>query len=68
MDKRGRLGTGQMKEKEPLYVCVYVPEFPVQARLRLRQEMAQSPVVVVEGDPPLEQVSSARMRRRFGWG
>ncbi len=47
---------------EPLYICVHVPEFPVQALLRLRPEKSQSPVVVVEGDPPLEQVCSANTR------
>ena len=48
--------------REPLYICVHVPEFPVQALLRLRPEKSQSPVVVVEGDPPLEQVCSANAR------
>ncbi|MBB5055615.1 protein ImuB [Granulicella aggregans] len=48
--------------KDPLYICVHIPEFPVQALLRLRPEKSQSPVVVVEGDPPLEQVSSANVR------
>jgi protein ImuB len=43
---------------EPLYVCVYVPEFPAQALLRLRPELVKAAVVVVAGDPPLEQVCS----------
>jgi protein ImuB len=43
---------------QPLYLCVYVPEFPAQALLRLRPELARSPVVVLTGDPPLEQVCS----------
>jgi protein ImuB len=43
---------------EPLYVCVYVPEFPAQARLRLRPEVASTPVAVLAGDPPLEEVCS----------
>jgi protein ImuB len=43
---------------EPLYVCVYVPEFPAQARLRLRPELAGTPVVILAGDPPLEEVCS----------
>ena len=43
---------------EPLYVCVYVPEFPAQALLRLRPDLAGSAVVVLAGDPPLEQVCS----------
>jgi protein ImuB len=44
---------------EPLYICVYVPEFPAQARLRLRPELASTPVVILAGDPPLEEVCSA---------
>jgi protein ImuB len=43
----------------PLYVCVHVPEFPAQARLRLRPELAETPVVIVAGDPPFEEVCSA---------
>ena len=48
--------------REPLYICVHVPEFPVQALLRLRLDKSQLPVVVVEGDPPLEQVCSANAK------
>ena len=43
---------------EPLYACVYVPEFPAQARLRLRPELASTPVVILAGDPPWEEVCS----------
>lgn len=43
---------------QPLYVCLYVPEFPAQTLTRMRSEVAQTPFVVVEGDPPLEQVCS----------
>lgn len=43
----------------PLYVCVHLPEFPAQARLRLRPESARLPVVILAGDPPLERVCSA---------
>lgn len=49
---------GTSKVIEPLYLCVYVPEFPAQALLRLRPGLAHSPVVVLAGDPPLEQVCS----------
>jgi protein ImuB len=45
--------------REPIYVCVYVPEFPAQAMLRLRTERSKSPVAIVDGDPPLEEVCSA---------
>lgn len=46
------------KVTEPLYVCVHVPEFSSQALLRLRPELADCPVAVVAGHPPLEQVCS----------
>jgi protein ImuB len=48
--------------KEPLYVCVHVPEFPAQALLRLRTDLAHTPVAVLAGNPPLEQVSSVNAR------
>ncbi len=41
------------------YISVYLPEFPAQALLRLRPTAAHSPVVVLAGDPPFEQVCSA---------
>src|SRR6185312_4996284 len=60
MERRGVMGAG--KVREPLYVCVYVPEFPAQALLRLRPDLARSAVVVLAGDPPLEQVCSANVQ------
>ena len=42
----------------PVYVCIHVPEFPAQARLRLRPEMSRLPVAVLEGEPPLQTVCS----------
>jgi protein ImuB len=56
MERGCNMGVGEVKE--PLYVCVYVPKFPAQALMRLRPELAQLPVVVLAGDPPLEQVCS----------
>jgi protein ImuB len=62
MERQGRMGV-----MPPLYVCVFVPEFPAQALLRHRPELARAPVAVVEGDPPLEQVCSAsRAALRLG--
>ena len=49
---------GVSKEADPTYISVYVPEFPAQTLLRLRPEMARSPVSVVAGEPPFEQVCS----------
>ena len=40
------------------YACLYLREFPAQALLRLRPELRGKPVVVMEGEPPLEQVCS----------
>lgn len=45
--------------KVPLYVCVYVPEFPAQVLLRLRPELAKTAVAILSGEPPLEEVCSA---------
>jgi protein ImuB len=53
---------GASEVKEPLYVCVHVPEFPAQALLRLRPELAHSAVAVLSGVPPIEQVCSANAR------
>ena len=60
MEKRGCMGSDEVKE--PLYVCVYVPEFPAQALLRLRPELANSAVAVLSGVPPTEQVCSTNAR------
>jgi len=49
---------------EPQYVCVYVPEFPAQARLRLRPEQAKLAVVILDGEPPLQTVYSATKKAR----
>ncbi len=46
----------------PLFVCVQVPEFPTQARLRLRAEQARVPVAILDGSPPFEFVCSANRR------
>ena len=45
--------------KEPLYICIHVPYFAAQALLRLRPNLTDSPVAVLAGDPPLEEVCSA---------
>ncbi len=56
MEERSCMGASKMTE--PLYVCVHVPEFSSQALLRLRPELADCPVAVLAGHPPLEQVCS----------
>jgi protein ImuB len=39
-----------------LYACVHAVEFPAQALLRLRPDLAAKPVVVLEGEAPRETV------------
>lgn len=41
-----------------LYLCIHVPEFPVQARLRHRPGQRRLPVVILDGEAPLQQVCS----------
>lgn len=57
MDWEVRMGSRPLI-REPLYVCVRVPEFPAQARARLRPEITKAPLVILYGDPPLQQVCS----------
>jgi protein ImuB len=47
------------------YVCVCVKEFPAQALLRLRPELRDRPCVVMEGEPPLEQLCSQTRQARL---
>ncbi len=47
-----------------LYVCLYAKEFPAQALLRLRPELRAKPCVVMEGEPPLQQVCSFNGKAR----
>jgi len=47
-----------------LYACVCAKEFPAQALLRLRPELRSRACVVMEGEPPLEQVCSMTRRAR----
>ena len=46
------------------YACLAVKEFPAQALLRLHPERHASPCVVMQGEPPLEQVCSLNRRAR----
>jgi len=47
-----------------MYACLYAREFPAQAVLRLRPELREGPVVVVEGEAPLETVCSLNAKAR----
>jgi protein ImuB len=46
------------------YACVCVREFPAQALLRLRPNLCDHACVVMEGEPPLQQVCSLTRRAR----
>jgi protein ImuB len=50
-----------------LYACLYVVEFPAQALLRLRPELREKAVAVIDGEPPLQTVCSLNGKaRRLG--
>jgi protein ImuB len=54
-----------MKPAAELYACMYAKEFPAQAVLRLRPELRDRPVVVIEGEPPLQTVCSFNAKARY---
>ena len=47
-----------------LYACVCIKDFPTQALLRLRPELRDRACVVMQGNPPLEQVCSMNAKAR----
>ena len=49
------LGRAAMSGHVELYACVYAQEFPAQAMLRLRPELRERPVAVMEGEPPMQE-------------
>lgn len=53
-----------MSKPAEIYACVHATEFPAQALLRLRPELREHPCVVMEGEPPLQQVCSLNRRAR----
>ncbi len=48
-----------------LYACAHAAEFPAQALLRLRPDLAAKPVVVLEGQPPKETVCALNRQARL---
>jgi protein ImuB len=54
-----------MTKPAELYACLYAKEFPAQALLRLRPELRDRPCVVMEGEPPLQQVCSLNTKGRL---
>lgn len=53
-----------MRNSAEIYACLYAQEFPAQALLRLRPELRDRPCVVMEGEPPLQQVCSLNRKAR----
>ena len=48
----------------PLYLCLHVRDFAAQTLVRLRPELRNRPVVILDGDPPLETVFALNERAR----
>lgn len=53
-----------MRESDEIYACLYAKEFPAQALLRLRPELRTKPCVVMEGEPPLEELCALTRKAR----
>jgi protein ImuB len=59
------MGGPPVTKPAELYACLYAKEFPAQAHLRLRPELHRKPCVVMEGEPPLQQVCSLNRKARL---
>lgn len=53
-----------MTKSIEICACLYAREFPAQALLRLRPELRDKPCVVMDGEPPLQGVSSLTRKAR----
>ena len=53
-----------MNSAGQLYACLYAREFPAQAALRLRPELRDRAVVILQGEPPLQTVCSFNAKAR----
>lgn len=53
-----------MSPTAELYACLRAPEFPAQELLRMRPQSSDQPCVVMEGEPPLDQVCSMNAKAR----
>jgi protein ImuB len=65
MDRERALATGEQLMTSPLYACIHAEEFPAQALLRLRTDLAVQPVAVLGGRPPMEAVCSLNRLARL---
>jgi protein ImuB len=59
------MGGPAMTKPAEMYACLYAQEFPAQALLRLRPELHTKPCVVLEGEPPTQQVCSLNTKARL---
>ena len=53
-----------MSGDRELYACLFAKEFPAQAMLRLRPELRERAVAVMEGEPPLQSVCALNGKAR----
>lgn len=53
-----------MNTSQEIYACVYAREFAAQSLVRMQPEIRDRPVVVMDGEPPLENVCSLNMKAR----
>src|SRR5689334_14269706 len=61
------MGGMSMSIAPNLFACIYVGDFPVQAVLRMHPELNNHPCVVLDGEPPFQQVCSLNSKaRRMG--
>ncbi|MGA2352216.1 MAG: DNA polymerase Y family protein [Terracidiphilus sp.] len=51
--------------RRELYACAYAAEFPAQALLRLRPDLASEPVAVLEGRAPQETICALNQKARL---
>ena len=54
-----------MTRRAELYAWLYVSEFPMQALLRVRPWLRNTPCAVMDGDPPLQKVCSLNMEAQM---
>src|SRR6185437_1840856 len=64
LEEPNHLGRRAMTRQSKIYACLYAREFPAQALLRLRPELRNKPCVIMEGEPPLEEVCSLTRKAR----
>jgi len=53
-----------MIQHSEIYACLYAKEFPAQALLRLRPELRNRACVIMQGEPPLQEVCSLTRKAR----